>query len=108
VDEQTCPLCNGVGGVPSAHFRCKLCKGKKTIPFPAALADRVVAVTAEDVRLRAALEAAEAESARLRAALEGLLDGLDANGDPERCGLSQEQWENRIASARVALAGKPQ
>lgn len=39
----------------------------------------------------------------VRAALEGLLDGLDANGDPERCGLSQQQWDRRIKSAREVI-----
>jgi len=34
-----------------------------------------------------------------------LLDGLDANSD-DRCGLSEEVWERRIATARDALAGK--
>ena len=33
----------------------------------------------------------------------GLMDGLDSNGDPERCGLSQEQWDERIKDARQAI-----
>lgn len=37
-------------------------------------------------------------------ALEQLVDGLDANGDAERCGLSQEQWDARIKHARAVLA----
>jgi hypothetical protein len=37
-------------------------------------------------------------------ALAGLLDGLDANTDPGRCGLSQQQWDRRVRSAREAMA----
>lgn len=44
------------------------------------------------------------EVRRLQAVLEGLLDGLDANDDPERAGLSQQQWNRRIAAAHAALA----
>ena len=39
----------------------------------------------------------------LLAACIGLMDGLDSNGDPERCGLSQEQWDERIKDARQAI-----
>src|SRR5688572_24358860 len=37
-------------------------------------------------------------------ALESLLDGLDSNGDPEVCGLTDEQWNHRIRDARALLA----
>jgi hypothetical protein len=37
-------------------------------------------------------------------ALYGLLDGLDSNSDPERCGLSQQQWDQRETEARAAIA----
>jgi hypothetical protein len=58
----------------------------------------------KDVRERLAELVAEGKRIlSVYAALEGLLDGLDANGDPERCGLSQEQWDRRIAAARSAL-----
>ena len=40
---------------------------------------------------------------RLEEALEGLLGGLDANGE-DCAGLSDEQWDVRIANARNALA----
>jgi hypothetical protein len=33
-----------------------------------------------------------------------LMDGLDSNGDPERCGLSCDQWDDRIKQAREFLA----
>ena len=49
------------------------------------------------------LAAAEAQCDRLRQALEGLLDGLDANGDQDLCGLTQEEWDERCATARAAL-----
>ncbi len=39
----------------------------------------------------------------LMAGLVGLLDGLDANGDPERSGINQQQWEERVRFARQAL-----
>jgi hypothetical protein len=58
-------------------------------------------------RLAAENAALRAERDRLRAALEGLMDGLEANGDPERCGLSQQEWDRRIAEARAALAPDP-
>lgn len=40
---------------------------------------------------------------KLETAIEGLLDGLDSNGDPDRCGLSESQWEQRITQARATL-----
>ena len=39
---------------------------------------------------------------KLRDVIAGLLDGPDANGD-DKCGLSQEQWDERVAEAREAL-----
>lgn len=41
--------------------------------------------------------------AALESALDGLLDGLDANADPERCGLDATQWQRRITTARALL-----
>lgn len=35
--------------------------------------------------------------------VESLLDGLDSNGDPEVCGLSQEHWDERVRQARALL-----
>ena len=55
-------------------------------------------VSVRDVRIAKL----EAEVKRLWETLEELLDGLDANGD-ERCGLTQKQWDERVATARVAL-----
>lgn len=40
---------------------------------------------------------------KLRGIIIGLLDGLDANDDAERCGLSQSQWDKRIKEARDAI-----
>lgn len=43
--------------------------------------------------------------ARLREALERLVDGLDANADPERLGLANKDWDKRVAEARAVLEG---
>lgn len=61
-------------------------------------------VTINESRLKDELESLKAQRDELAAALDGLLDGLDANADPERCGISEAQWLNRIVSARAALA----
>jgi len=45
---------------------------------------------------------ADDESEPMREALENLLDGLDANCDG-RDGLSEEEWDKRIAKARAVL-----
>jgi len=39
----------------------------------------------------------------LTQACEGILDGLDSNYDPERAGLSNEDWEKRIQFAKQVL-----
>ncbi len=75
------------------------------------LAERLKGVATPDspIYVKAVVEL-DADIARLteanrvmREALDGLLDGLDANVD-ERSGLTNEQWEQRIAFARAALA----
>ena len=33
-----------------------------------------------------------------------LVEGLDSNMDPERCGLSEEEWEDRVSAAKDYLA----
>ena len=35
--------------------------------------------------------------------LDGLMDGLNSNGDPERCGLSAEQWAKLIKDCEALL-----
>lgn len=60
---------------------------------------RLAAVGSGELLLRAVNCHAE-----LVEAIYGLLDGLDANNDPEVCGLDQKQWEDRIRKAREAVA----
>ncbi len=45
------------------------------------------------------------QNAKLEDVLLGLIDGLDANYD-ERCGLTNDQWQERIKAARLALGGE--
>lgn len=48
-----------------------------------------------------AVYALAAENARLRGLVEDFLGALDSNADPERCGLSEEQWEKLLTRARA-------
>jgi hypothetical protein len=45
----------------------------------------------------------KSDNIQLKEALRGLLDGLDSNYD-ERCGLTNEEWNERIKDARLALS----
>jgi hypothetical protein len=48
------------------------------------------------------LVAASERIEELEAELDRLLDGLDANSD-DRCGLTQGEWDERVASAKHTL-----
>lgn len=82
------------------HDLSKKCWCKPTVLRPAlnwgdALL-RINELVAEAERLKSALRTA-------REALDGLLDVLDANYDPERCGLSQKDWDLVVKSGDEAL-----
>ena len=59
-------------------------------------------VTVKNYALEAEVADLEAKFANLRGAMYGLMDGLDANYE-DRCGLSNDQWEQRIRFARSIL-----
>ncbi len=68
----------------------------------AVAAQAIDRITAKDYALEAEIADLQANVANLRAALYGLLDSLDAFYD-ERCGSSNDQWEQRIRYARSIL-----
>jgi hypothetical protein len=75
------------GDLPVTCRLVALCKSSAYVSHGKALANARLMAAAPD----------------LYKALLGLLDGLDANDDPEVCGLSQEQWGRRVEAARTAL-----
>lgn len=52
------------------------------------------------------MEIARRRVITLEQVVEDLLDGLDANHEPERCGLSNQQWDRRIERARTVLRAR--
>ena len=59
-------------------------------------------IESEFMLLEAENERLTRENEKLTEALHSLLDGLDSNYD-ERCGLTNDQWEERIKAARHVL-----
>jgi uncharacterized coiled-coil protein SlyX len=86
-----------------ATLRRELAEARKATEL-CANGQRTLIEKVEQANARAS--AVTIDNARKDEALEGLVDGLDANCDG-RDGLSNEQWDRRVALARAALSSTP-